>query len=464
MQRTCHGPSSIASLLLTGALALFAPACGGSRISSPDGGPRDAGPPDGPMVCTVVGCHDQFAATVALDVRVVPAGTQTIQVTADGTDMVCTFAFPPADLQPGSAIVTQCATGLTLTVSQAQDCTMTQTQTQTVTMTSSQCQPIAGQFTERLTLTSTPSTVHVQQRVGDAVILDQTVSPTYQVNQPNGPACGPTCHQASVAWTIPTVPPAPEQACDPLAGPPIALGAVIGVGQDAAGTLYVDAANGIFVSSGGTLVRQQVVGTGQSGSDQFVFSFVSAGDSAASARDLLVQTDGATAVSMALGPGGSGKSGNSGSDAGVTALTLVDPSTVASMPVANTPNAIQYVGDAANGDVLVATVPVNRPSGAPDGGVEDGGLSIFYGPPSAVAQRPITNFEQSLSGNGSVSFLVDGTSTVLTFGYVPGADAGPFGRFALMTLTPQGGSPIAITLESPTPAAPPSNLTFTCLP
>ena len=56
-------------------------------------------------------------------------------------------------------------------------------------------------------------------------------------------------------------------ACDPLAGSPITLGAVVGVGQGSVGTLCVDAANGIFVSSNSSLIRQHVVGTGQSGSN-----------------------------------------------------------------------------------------------------------------------------------------------------------------------------------------------------
>jgi hypothetical protein len=94
----------------------------------------------------------------------------------------------------------------------------------------------------------------------------------------------------------------------------------------------------------------------------------------------------------------------------------------------------------------------------------DGGLAIFYGPPGAVAQRAITDFQQSLSGNGSLTFLVDSTPYVLAFGQVYGPDAGPLGDFALMGLTPQGGAPLTVTLRSPTPAALPSGLSFTCLP
>ena len=94
-----------------------------------------------------------------------------------------------------------------------------------------------------------------------------------------------------------------------------------------------------------------------------------------------------------------------------------------------------------------------------------GGIAIFCGPPSAVAQRSVTSFEESLSGNGTVTFLVGGTPYVMAFGQVLGEpDAGPLGTFALESLTPQGGAPIAITLRSPTPTAAPPVLSFTCLP
>jgi hypothetical protein len=251
---------------------------------------------------------------------------------------------------------------------------------------------------------------------------------------------------------------ATESACDPLAPKATTLGAIVGVGQDTTGTLYVDSANGIFVSEHGELVRQRVTGSGESGSNDFIFTFESPGSDASSARNLLIDTQGSTASAMALGPAGS-KSFLGQSDAGVTSLTLVDSAMVSGMTVVNTPNLIEYIGDVANGEVILATMPVNEESSS-----IDGGLSIFYGPPSLVAQRTITAFGESLSGNGSVTFLVGNTPFVLAFGMVQGPDAGPFGTFALEGLTPQGGAQIAVTLlRSPTPTSLPSDLSFTCL-
>jgi hypothetical protein len=236
------------------------------------------------------------------------------------------------------------------------------------------------------------------------------------------------------------------------------LGAIVGVGRDATGTLYVDSASGIFVSVSGELIRQHVLGTGQSGANQFLFTFDSPGADVASERNLLVDTQGSTATAMALGSAGS-KSFLGQSDAGVTSLALVDSSNVAGMTVVNTPNLISYVGDVANGDVMLATVPMNA-----DPTSTDGGLSIFYGPPSDVAQRAITAFGESVSGDGSVTFLVGNAPYVLAFGQVQGPDAGLLGTFALVGLMTGGDAGIGVTLRSPTPTLVPPGLSFTCLP
>jgi hypothetical protein len=247
--------------------------------------------------------------------------------------------------------------------------------------------------------------------------------------------------------------------CDPLAAKAITLGAVVGVGKDATGVLYVDSAHGVFLSdASNALIRQHVAGTGESGTTEFGFTFESPGADFSTARSLLVETNGTTATAMALGPTNS-KAFLSQMPPGTTPLTLVDPSTVSGMPIVNTPNTIDYVGDVANGDVILATVPMNDDETSPNGG-----LAIFYGPPGSVAQRPITDFQETMSGNGTVTFLVDGTSYALQFGDVAAPDAGLFGAFALLGLTPQGGAAMNVALRSQTPAALPSDLSFTCLP
>lgn len=172
------------ALLLLAALSGGLLGCNGSALRSPDGGE---------MVCTDVGCHDQFTATVTVDATLVPAGTHTVNVMADGTAMTCTFPFPPTDA------VARCSGGLTVIVQAAAVCTTVQTDA----AISDKCQAIDGKFTESIWVPGAPGVVQVQQLVGETILLDQTIAPTYQANQPNGPGCGPTCQQAGAAWTIP---------------------------------------------------------------------------------------------------------------------------------------------------------------------------------------------------------------------------------------------------------------------
>jgi hypothetical protein len=249
--------------------------------------------------------------------------------------------------------------------------------------------------------------------------------------------------------------------CDPLAAKALTLGTVVGVGKDTAGALYVDSNHGVFVvaSGGASLVRQHVIGSGSSGTTEFLFTFEAPGADASSARQLLIETTGSpsTATAMALGPTSS-RAFLDQAPVGTTALTLVDVSSVSGLAVVNTPNVPSYLADVGNGDVLLATVPMND-----DQTSSNGGLAIFYGPPGAVDQRAITAFEESLSGNGTVTFLVDGTPFVLTFGEVAAPDAGPLGAFALLGLAPKGSDALTVTLRSPTPTVLPPALSFACL-
>lgn len=248
--------------------------------------------------------------------------------------------------------------------------------------------------------------------------------------------------------------------CDPLAAKPLTLGTIVGVGKDPTGRVYVDASHGVFVvDEGGTkLIRQHVTETGTSGTTEFLFTFEAPGADSSAAQQLLVETTGSTASAMALGPSGSRMFLNQSTD-GTTPLMLLDASTVSGLEVVNTPNVISYLADVSMGDVILATLPMNV-----DEGSVNGGLAIFYGPPNAVAERPITAFAETLSGNGSVTFSVDGTPYTLDFGQIAAPDAGPLGTFSLLGLTPKGGDELMVTLRSPTPNALPPALSFACPP
>ena len=61
---------------------------------------------------------------------------------------------------------------------------------------------VPGSSVETIQLAGTPAQVHAWQYVDDAAILDVTAAPSDQDVAPNGSECGPTCRQASVAWTL----------------------------------------------------------------------------------------------------------------------------------------------------------------------------------------------------------------------------------------------------------------------
>lgn len=264
------------------------------------------------------------------------------------------------------------------------------------------------------------------------------------------PACSTSASSGSSSSARP---------CDPLAPPPTTLSNVLGVGKDAQGVLYVaDSPAGVpearvFVSGGGQLVRQHVLGSGEAGGGkgaaaQYTLSFAPPGADAASARALLLDVQGGTAAQMALGPADS-KSFLGGP--GETMLTVVDPSTVAGMPIANLPGVVAYVADVSDGTAIVVTSPMDVASSAD--------FHLFYGTPDAMAERKIVSFDQSLSGYPTIAFQVGSQTYTMAIGgtFEPDGGGGP-GPGTLDT----GSAKLPFTLRLPTPTTL-SGFSFTCL-
>jgi hypothetical protein len=169
----------------------------GLTVAACDGGVLSV--PGTSMTCTLIGCEDQFTATVSVTASAVPAGTHTVVVTADGTSSSCSFTLPPQNLAAGDNAAAQCPAGLEVIVGATQVC-MT---TQSGDVTASHCDPVPGQLTEQISVMGSPASIRVEQSVGGTVVLDQSATPAYQTNEPNGSGCGPICHQAGADWTIP---------------------------------------------------------------------------------------------------------------------------------------------------------------------------------------------------------------------------------------------------------------------
>jgi len=148
--------------------------------------------------CTLIGCQDQFSATVRRADGTFPSGTHRIEILADTTDLTCTFTYPLGTVAGDVAAAPQCPSGLSVTVGQDQVCT----QTTENGVVSYMCQPIPGQVLETILLAGRPGEVHARQYVDDMPILDVAAAPSYRDYAPNGTECGPICRQAAVSWTL----------------------------------------------------------------------------------------------------------------------------------------------------------------------------------------------------------------------------------------------------------------------
>jgi hypothetical protein len=235
----------------------------------------------------------------------------------------------------------------------------------------------------------------------------------------------------------------------------------MGVGEDASGTIYVvdETASGfvrVFVEQGGRLVRQVVDGSGQIGSSEYLETFASP-DGSGTSRDLTLVVQGGMAVSMTLGAQGSGKLAATGRDGGaVTSLMLLPPSTIEGLPAVDEPGSVQYVADAASlGETIVVTAPLDTSAGT-------SAFRLFYGPPSAMVERPIVSFQQSLSGYPTIWFTVDGSTYVMSIASIPAPDGGPFAAPGPVTLMMGDGGEESFTLRMPTPTTL-SAFYFTCM-
>ena len=247
-------------------------------------------------------------------------------------------------------------------------------------------------------------------------------------------------------------------ACDPLAPPAITLEKILGVGQDAQGTLYVadqtsDYITRVFVVNDGVLVRKYVTGSGGQGSGSetdCTLSFQDSATTTATPLALLIQIRGGTTTAMAIDPSSS-RIFIGDPNATYTLLNLVNPSTIAGMPLQNLPNNIDYVEDMSDGNVIVITAPVNYNSASPH--------QVYYGSAAAVIERTITSDTQGLdiSEGPVISFVVDGATYTFSYYYPFPPDSGVRSG----SISTSDGRTLTCTDRAAT-AASLSGLTFVC--
>jgi hypothetical protein len=264
--------------------------------------------------------------------------------------------------------------------------------------------------------------------------------------------------------------------CDPLAPPATTLGTVLGVGEDTQSVLYVaddglDAGSGqrVFVSSGMTLVQQDVLGSGGGAAAptaSFTFTFEGAtGD--AGIRTLLIEIASGDVITMALSEGAS-RNLFLVPDAGQVPLTLLDAGALSGFAVQSLPDEILHVADVSDGHVIVVVEP-----GDPYG---TSGFRLFYGTAAAMTEYPILSYDDDDYGE-YVAFSLNGTTYHVFFNDpccalastdsgVAGVAPGPGALYtggggADPALTPIPGA-LTITERTPTPTTL-SGFTFACL-
>lgn len=207
-------------------------------------------------------------------------------------------------------------------------------------------------------------------------------------------------------------------ACDPLAAVqhPIALGTILGVGRDAAGTLYVVDQSGsdqrVFVSSQGALTRQRVAGSGMVGA-LYVFTVM---DHDPEFTLELSTEGGTTRMGVVTGPF-NGKSfviGQEGEE-----LSVLAADSIAGMPLHNLPGTVlvEYAAALPDQRVMVVTRPQDDWSYAD--------FRLFLGRPGALDERKVTKVTRALDGGSTtIEFVLDGGKAVASFPVVSSPDGG----------------------------------------
>ena len=207
-------------------------------------------------------------------------------------------------------------------------------------------------------------------------------------------------------------PPA-TRSCDPLQEmtTPVVLGKVLGVGSDAAGTIYlVDLAptgERLFVSQGTVLVRQSVGGSGST-SDATGTLVVLTGRDAASPLAVEIQQDAAGQPrAMGIYRGTlAAKTFEIGSMGEV--LQLLPTTAVSGLALQNLPGtvSIQHLATLSDGRELMVTRP------DVDATYDD--VRVFFGTPPTLVERRVTPTAQPMSFT-QLTFDLDGRQAVATF-------------------------------------------------
>jgi len=120
------------------------------------------------------------------------APVHTVELDVDGTRVVC----PAVSLEARSVT---CSDSVALQLADEVEC---EEHVSSSGDRSQVCTP-TGLFEEMIFVNGTPAEVVVALSEEGTVTDEKTFEPRYEEAQPNGPDCGPICHQASDRWDLP---------------------------------------------------------------------------------------------------------------------------------------------------------------------------------------------------------------------------------------------------------------------
>lgn len=203
--------------------------------------------------------------------------------------------------------------------------------------------------------------------------------------------------------------------CDPLAPTPksISWSSIIAGGRSTDGTIYAadqtaDGVQRVFVSDASrTLVRQRVAGSG-SGPGFYVFSVTDSSTPFVLEIDTSTATPRMGAVQGTLRDRKTFVIGQDGEE-----LTVLPNATIAAMPARNLPGTIvaEYVATLPDGRLMLVTRPLDDWS--------YGDFRLFFGPPTAVAERQVASATRFLDGGTTtILFDLDGMQATAYFSVV----------------------------------------------
>jgi len=150
-------------------------------------------------VCTDVGCTDGATFTLRPPLSHWDNGAYQVEVTFDGVEHACPFSVPDDLPSGGTWRVLACTPGLSVFIAPEVNCE----EHRDGDTASETCTPVPEKYFVQGSMNGTPATYQVVMLRDGAKVVDHTETPSYKTAQPNGPECGPICHQASVDLTFP---------------------------------------------------------------------------------------------------------------------------------------------------------------------------------------------------------------------------------------------------------------------